>query len=139
MIFCKMQDIMQLQNILFHSVILTNILLFWCRIFVFGLTLKILFRSNPSLRMLLPSSRKRTSAAGCSRTSARSSCPLPLTSCSFAARNRCGGPSPSRSAPSSRGCLTGMTFSYVVSFTAVSLFPNVPKFRSSCLCGVNKN
>ena len=38
---------MQLQNILFYSVILPNILFFWCRIFVFGLTWKILFRSNP--------------------------------------------------------------------------------------------
>ena len=39
---------MQLQNILFYSAILPNILLFWCRIFVFGLTWKILFRSNPT-------------------------------------------------------------------------------------------
>ena len=50
MIFCKMQNIMQSQNILFYSVIL---LLFWCRIFVFGLTLKILFRSNPKLLSLV--------------------------------------------------------------------------------------
>ena len=47
MIFCKMPNIMQLQNFLYYSVILLNILLFWCRIFNFGLTWKIMFRSNP--------------------------------------------------------------------------------------------
>ena len=43
-----MQNNMYLQNILFYSVILPNILLFCCRIFVFGLTWKILFRSYPN-------------------------------------------------------------------------------------------
>ena len=53
MLFCKIPNIMQLQNILFYSAILPNIMLFWCRIFVFCLTWKILFRSNPSLLTLL--------------------------------------------------------------------------------------
>ena len=52
MIFCKIPNIMQLQNILFYSAILPNIMLFWCRIFVFCLTWKILFRANSILSSL---------------------------------------------------------------------------------------
>ena len=46
---------MQLPNILFYSVILLNILLFCCWIFVFCRTWEILFRSDPTVATYCPS------------------------------------------------------------------------------------